>query len=411
MADDGPGRECAPARAATCPPTDAEANRTEHELEYTQAQSEEIQQALAGLVQISLEDIALEEQLQRALDIAFSVSWLSLESKGSVFLVGEEPGVLTMAAQQGLAAPLLSTCARVPFGRCMCGRAASLREVQHAACVDSRHDVTYAGMQPHGHYCVPIVLGDKVEGVLNLYLQDGRRRREKDVQFLRSVAAVLAGIIEHRRAQDRLEGTLAKLRATLGGTIKVVSSIVETRDPYTAGHQRRVADLARAMAEEMGLPPSQIDAVRLAGAVHDVGKVSVPAEILSYPGRLSETQMALIKKHPEIGYDILKPVEFPWPIAQIVLQHHERIDGSGYPQGLVGKNILIEARIMGVADVVEAMASHRPYRAALGLAKALDEISRNGGSLYDAKAVEAALMVFREKRAKLAWGPIPGERS
>ncbi|MBN1473490.1 MAG: HD domain-containing protein, partial [Syntrophaceae bacterium] len=180
-----------------------------------------------------------------------------------------------------------------------------------------------------------------------------------------------------------------------------MSAAVETRDPYTSGHQRRVSDLARAIAKQMNLPVDQIDGIRMAASIHDLGKISIPAEILSMPRKLSKLEFELIKTHPQAGFDIIKDIDFPWPIADIILQHHERIDGSGYPQGLSGKDILVEARILAVADVVEAMASYRPYRPGLGLDKALEEIAQNKNILYDAKAVEACLKLFKEKGYKL----------
>ena len=170
------------------------------------------------------------------------------------------------------------------------------------------------------------------------------------------------------------------------------------RDPYRDSHQKRVSQLACAMAREMNLPEEQIEGIRVAGNIHDIGKISVPMEILSKPGRVNKSEFGIIKSHTQAGYDILKTIEFPWPIAQIVLQHHERMDGSGYPQGLSGKDILLEARILGVADVVEAMVSHRPYRPALGIDKALEEISKNRGVLYDPEVVDACLKLFTEKR-------------
>ncbi|HXQ68525.1 MAG TPA: PAS domain S-box protein [Alphaproteobacteria bacterium] len=187
------------------------------------------------------------------------------------------------------------------------------------------------------------------------------------------------------------------LRRSMEGTIQAIASIVEARDPYTAGHQHRVAALAVAMAREMGLSEAQIEGIRVAGVIHDLGKINVPAEILSKPGRLSEVEFDLLKGHPRAGYDILKDIDFPWPIAQIVLQHHERIDGSGYPDGLIGEEMLIEAKILAVADVVEAMISHRPYRPALGVALALAEIERGAGRLYDNADVQACLRLFRER--------------
>ena len=201
-------------------------------------------------------------------------------------------------------------------------------------------------------------------------------------------------ITHQRTAEDELRQTVEKLRKATGATIQAMAQTVEVRDPYTAGHQKRVSNIARAIATEMSLSSSMVEGIRMAGNIHDIGKISVPAEILSKPGALTDIQFALIKAHPETGYEILKGIEFPWDIARIVLQHHERIDGSGYPQGLCGDDILLEARILAVADVVEAMSSHRPYRPALGIEKALEEISLNKGKLYDpqvAGAFEKAL--------------------
>jgi PAS domain S-box-containing protein len=204
-------------------------------------------------------------------------------------------------------------------------------------------------------------------------------------------------ISDRKRAEEKLLETLEKLRKAVNMTIQVMVSAVEVRDPYTAGHQIRSADLARAIAAEMGLPPEQIEGLRMAGSIHDIGKLSVPAEILSKPTKLSGLEFSLIKEHARRGFEIMKDVESPWPLAEIVLQHHERMDGTGYPQGLTGGNILLEARILAVADVVEAMASHRPYRPALGIDAALEEIEKNKGILYDVEAVEVCLKLFRKK--------------
>lgn len=189
----------------------------------------------------------------------------------------------------------------------------------------------------------------------------------------------------------------AKLRTSLVDSISAIAATVEMRDPYTAGHQRRVAQIAIAIAVELGLPEQQIEGIYLASVVHDVGKVRVPAEILSKPGLLTELEFSLIKQHSQAGYDILKEVSFPWPIAQFVLQHHERMDGSGYPHGMKGDSILLESRIISVADVIEAMASHRPYRPGHGIEAALEEISGKRGVLYDPAVADAALRLFREK--------------
>jgi len=228
-------------------------------------------------------------------------------------------------------------------------------------------------------------------------------RRARDGSIL-EYQGIIRDITKQKQQQEKVKQSMEKLRKTMGGIIQVIASTVETRDPYTAGHQRRVANLARAIATEMGLSEEQIDGIRMAGVVHDLGKISVPAEILSKPGELTEIEFSLIKSHPQVGYDILKEIDFPWPVAQIVLQHHERMDGSGYPNGLKGEEILLEARILGVADVVEAMASHRPYRPALGIDTALEEISNNRGTLYDPEVVDACLRLFTEKGFKLDRG-------
>jgi putative nucleotidyltransferase with HDIG domain len=177
-------------------------------------------------------------------------------------------------------------------------------------------------------------------------------------------------------------------------TVELMSKTMELRDPYTAGHQERVTRLAAAIAMEMGLNDTDVEGIRMAAIVHDLGKIYVPSEILSKPSRLSEIEFGLVKVHARAGHDILKNIEFPWPIADMIMQHHERMDGSGYPQGLSAKDILIGARILSVADVVEAMASHRPYRAALGIETALKEITANQGKLYDPDVVAACVKLF-----------------
>jgi PAS domain S-box-containing protein/putative nucleotidyltransferase with HDIG domain len=204
-------------------------------------------------------------------------------------------------------------------------------------------------------------------------------------------------ITKRKLAEEELQNTMEKLRKSLAGTIQIVSMTVETRDPYTAGHQRRVANLARTIAQEMGLSSDTVDNIRMAGIIHDIGKISIPAELLAKPTKLTNIEFSLIQVHPQTGYDILKDVGLPYPVAEIVLQHHERLDGSGYPQGLKGDQILLEAKIISVADVVEAIATHRPYRPARGTEPALDEIEKNIGVLYDEKVVEVCLKLFREK--------------
>ncbi len=212
------------------------------------------------------------------------------------------------------------------------------------------------------------------------------------VQFL----GVLRDVTERKQAEEQVQQTIKKLEKTLEGTIQAIRTMVDTRDRYTAGHQQRVTELSCAIGEAMGLPSRQIESIHIAGLLHDIGKIVLPTEILTKPGRLNEIEFAMIKAHSRVGHDILKSVEFPWPIAKMVLQHHERVNGTGYPDGVRGEGILLEARILAVADVVEAMSSHRPYRPALGIDKALDEIVQNSGVLYDPRVVEACLSVFHE---------------
>jgi len=211
------------------------------------------------------------------------------------------------------------------------------------------------------------------------------------------ILSVIHDITERKRTEEELRQSSERLQRAIEGTINAVALTTEFRDPYTAGHQHRVAKLACVIARELGLTEEQIEGVRVAGTLHDIGKIYVPAEILSRPGRLRKNEINLVRDHAQVGYDLLNKIEFPWPVAQIVFQHHERMDGSGYPLGISGGEILLEAQIMGVADVVEAMASHRPYRPALSVEEALLEILQQKGVLYSPDVVEACIKLFTKK--------------
>ncbi|MCF8055109.1 MAG: HD domain-containing protein [Desulfocapsa sp.] len=223
--------------------------------------------------------------------------------------------------------------------------------------------------------------------------------RDKDGTPL-SIAMIYKEITEHKLAKNELEESIIKLEKNIGDTVKAICRTIETKDPYTAGHQQKTMIIARDIATIMGLSQKQIKGVSMAGAVHDLGKICVPASILSKPGRITNSELSLIREHPETGFNILKDIDFNSPVAEVVLQHHERLDGSGYPYGLVGDAILIESKIVAVADVIEAIASPRPYRGALGVNTAIDEIQKNSGNLYDPRVVDAALELFSSNNNK-----------
>jgi putative two-component system response regulator len=215
---------------------------------------------------------------------------------------------------------------------------------------------------------------------------------------LKRVLAEREGRAELKTALTDVQFNLDKFQRAMEGFVQAISVAVEKRDPYTAGHQQRVAELACAMAEDMGLEQDEIYGLRMASVIHDLGKITVPAGILSKPGKLSNLEYELIKSHVQAGYDILKQIEFPWPLADVILQHHERLNGSGYPQGLTEGDIMLQARILAVADVFETIASHRPYRPSLGLDHAIDELNRNSGVLYDPAVVGSCLRIIKQER-------------
>jgi putative two-component system response regulator len=239
------------------------------------------------------------------------------------------------------------------------------------------------------------------EGIVKQGASDFLQKPVRIAEFIARLKRVIAerrSRLDLKQALDDLKLNLEKLRRAMEGIVEAISVTVEMRDPYTAGHQKRVADLACAIAQEMGLPEDQVYGLRMASVIHDLGKITVPAEILSKPGQLSALEYELIKSHVQAGYDILKQIEFPWPLAEIIRQHHERLDGSGYPRGLKNGEILLPAKILSVCDVFETIASHRPYRPSLGLQRAIDEIAQNRGKLYDGRVVDVCLALFKEER-------------
>ncbi len=353
------------------------------------------------LVRAASEPELLREMCQVIVETGgYRMAWIGIAEHDAAKSV-------TLAASAGEVGNYLDkaqiTWADQPRGRGMVGRAIRSGEPQ-----TSQDIVADPAMTPwrddarkHGFassVALPLKDQSGVFGVLTMYSPDANAFDTDELKLLRELAEDLAFGIRSLREHVAHEALDKRWRASLEATVGAIASTVETRDPYTAGHQQRTARLAVAIASQLGLPERQIHGLYLAGIIHDVGKIDVPAEILSKPGKLTDLQYQLIQAHAEAGYAIIKGVDFPWPIAEMVRQHHERLDGSGYPHGLKADAILTEAKILAVADVVEAMMSHRPYRASLGIDAALAEIEEGKGRLYDPAAVEACVMLFREQK-------------
>lgn len=362
----------------------------------------DLQSTLNSLLHLSLKDTSLNEILDYTLNHILSIKWLAFESRGAIFVVEDVPNTLIMKTSNELPKSIQKECSKVPFGKCLCGKAALKQEVVFASCIDKNHVIEIEGVVPHGHYCIPIISSNKTLGVINIYVKQQHRYKKKEEDFLNAIADTLAGVIERKRAEEKLNQSIQRLNKSIEGTVRALAMVVETRDPYTAGHQNRVTQLACAIAGEMKLSEEKVECIYMASNIHDIGKINVPAEILSKPSALTKAEFDLLKTHPPVGSAILKEVDFSYPIVQIILQHHERIDGSGYPEGIKGKDIMLEAKILAVADVVEAMASHRPYRPAIGIETALKEIKQNSGKLFDSEAVDACVTLFNEKEFKFS---------
>jgi putative nucleotidyltransferase with HDIG domain len=248
---------------------------------------------------------------------------------------------------------------------------------------------------------MPLKYNNSIIGLLNIYSSNIHSFNKDETKMLREVAKNISTDTRGMKLEIELKNTMKQLERALYETIDAITLMSEIKDPYTSGHQKKVALLASTISKELGLPKNVIDGIYVSGLLHDVGKISVPNDILAKPGQLNEGEFIIVKNHPVVSYDILKSIEFPWSVADIVQQHHEKINGSGYPKGLKDKDIRIEARILAVADVVEAMTAHRPYRPALGLKKAIKEIIKNKNKLYDEKIVDACIDVLEKKKIKL----------
>lgn len=333
----------------------------------------------------------------------YGVAWVCFapdtpgERVRSVAARGEDPGIA-----DGMCKPVADDPAGSPAATAIYRHApVSLAIAEEAAAAPGWMSNAYAD----GYRAVialPLLDGDAAYGALTLLARDPDAFGEEEVTVLEELAGDLAYGVLALRDREAYFREREVQRRSLVGMVRAVAHAIEMRDPYTTGHQERVAELAAAIAREMGLEESRVEGVRLGALVHDIGKIGVPAEILSRPGRLSDMEFEMIKGHPEAGWRVLAEIEFPWPMADMVYQHHERLDGSGYPEGVAGSGIILEARILAVADVVEAMASHRPYRPAVGIDAALDEIADGRGGRYDPDVADACLGLFREGRFSFA---------
>lgn len=244
---------------------------------------------------------------------------------------------------------------------------------------------------------LPLRLEGEIIGVMQIYADKENVFGAEEVDFLKEIARDISIGINSFSLENELKQKLEHVRKTLGKTVEAITRMTEIRDAYTSGHQQRVARLACAIAKNLGLSDQQIEGIHVTGLLHDIGKIAIPIEILTKPGKLSVYEFNIIKTHPEVGYNIVKGIEFPWPVGTAMFQHHERLDGSGYPMGVAGEKIILEAKILGVSDVIEAMSSHRPYRPALGTAKALGEILQKRGMLYDPNVVDSCVKIFHEQ--------------
>jgi PAS domain S-box-containing protein len=375
--------------------------RKQHERELQRA-NRALRTISAGnqaLIHATDENSLLQEMCEVAVQVGgYRLAWIGYahDDAGKTIQPMAQAGM-----EKGWPNPSPLTWSEERYGSCPAGHSifggtpVIVQDIQRDPALQSWH----ANARQYGYascIALPLLDGKHPFGTLVLFDEKVDAFDPSEIELLEEMAGDLAfGILTlrvkaaHREHEQRLQHNMLQ-------TVEAISGIVEMRDPYTSGHQKRVAELARAIARQMGLSDEEQQVIHLAGLVHDLGKIRVPAEILSKPGRLNEIEYSLIKVHSQAGYDILKGIDFSWPIAQMVLQHHERIDGSGYPLGLKGEAILLGARILCVADVVEAMSSHRPYRAGLGMESALGEITGGRGTLYDAQVVDACVALVRK---------------
>ncbi|MHC4321463.1 MAG: HD domain-containing phosphohydrolase, partial [Planctomycetota bacterium] len=316
-----------------------------------------------------------------------------------IWTLNEDENMLELQASAGMSTHIDGAHSRIPVGSLKIGKIAEegkpylTNNVIDDPWIIDKDWVRREGMIAFAGY--PLLVDGHLVGVLAMFARE--LLTEDTLDALAPLTDEIALGIRRKIGETVVKQSLEKLKMTVDGIIDALALTVEQRDPYTAGHQKRVSKLACAIAGKMGMPKDQVDGLRTAGVLHEIGKRHIPAEILSRPGKLTDDELNIVKTHAQVSYDILKGIEFPWPVADIVHQHHEHMDGSGYPLGLTDGDILVEAKILCVSDVVEAMASHRPYRPALGMDKALEKIASGKGVCYDSDVVDACVKVVKEK--------------
>jgi PAS domain S-box-containing protein/putative nucleotidyltransferase with HDIG domain len=376
----------------------------ERALQKTTRALKTLSEANAALVRASSRETLFQEMCRVAVEAGgYRMAWIGIPETDAektlrpVAHAGHEAGYLSRAT---------ISWADNERGRGIAGTAIRTRQIQVTRELGKDPRMTPWAMEAQQRQyasaiALPIWSGDRLAGVFVIYATETDAFGPEELELLSELGSDISYGLSALETRTAHEVSITRLARALEQTVQAIASTVEMRDPYTAGHQRRVAVLAESIARELHLPEERVHGLRLASIVHDLGKINIPAEILSKPGKLTAIEYEFIKTHPRVGYDILKSVEFPWPIADIVLQHHERLDGSGYPDGLKGDGILLEARILAVADVVDSMISHRPYRPARGLEVTLAEIQENSGRLYDAAVVQACVALIRSGKVNL----------
>lgn len=349
----------------------------------------ETKAAISAILDITLKPYSIKQQLKAILDVLVSISWLGAVHKGAIFVVNARRE-LVMVVQHRLHEALLEKCARVPFGYCLCGRAAESREVIFKTCVDHDHEISYDGMQPHGHYNVPL-LDDhgSVIGVLVLYLEHGHRPHPEEAEFMRMLGNTLSNIIVNRNLKLCAEVSRIRLHKAQTEMMQKLVAAAEFRDNETGEHIKRMSQYAVTIARKLGLGEEECKILELAAPMHDIGKVGISDTILLKPGPLTPEEFATMQQHPEIGARILTG-DHPLIKASrdIALTHHEKWDGSGYPRGLAGEEIPLFGRICALTDVFDALTSERPYKTPWPLEKALDFIREQAGSHFDPRLVD-----------------------